>query len=140
MAVNVDTAYGMNDKSNRSLGELFADLTRETRELITQEIALARTEMSQKVSAFTREAAMVAAGGALLYAGLLVFIAFIAVALAALGLPWWAATLVTAILVLGIGGILLMAGLKAMKRQSLAPNQTIDTLKENAEWIRQHAR
>jgi hypothetical protein len=41
-------AYDTNEE--RSLGTLFADMMRETTTLVQQEIALARTEMSEKVS------------------------------------------------------------------------------------------
>ena len=42
----------MQERSDeRSLGELFGDLAKETSELVRQEVQLARTEMTQKVSA-----------------------------------------------------------------------------------------
>ena len=49
--------------NDKSLGELFADLSRETATLVRKEVELARTEMTAKASRFTRQAAYVAVGG-----------------------------------------------------------------------------
>ena len=56
----------------RSIGELFAELSRETTVLVRKEFELATTEMNAKLKSAGTHAAMVAAGGALAHAGLLV--------------------------------------------------------------------
>ena len=58
-------------KDDRSLGELFSDLARETGDLVKKEVTLARVEMTQKVTKLGKDAAMLAVGGMVLYAGLL---------------------------------------------------------------------
>ena len=58
-----------------SLGELFAELARETTTLVRQEVELARTELSQQVTRVARDAAALLAGGAVVYAGILAIIA-----------------------------------------------------------------
>ena len=63
------------NRDERSLGELFAELSRETAALVRQEVALAKTELSEKAARLGRSASMVGIGGALGHAGLLTLIA-----------------------------------------------------------------
>ena len=65
------------NRQDRSLGELFADLMRETTTLIRQEVALAKSEMSQKAVSIGKDIGFLAAGGAVAYAGLLAIVAAI---------------------------------------------------------------
>jgi fatty acid desaturase len=121
---------------NRSLGELFGDLARETSTLVRQEVELAKTEMTAKATKAGKDIGFLAVGGAVLYAGFLAILAAIAVGLGQLGVPWWLAALLVGVVVLGIGAFLVMRGLTALKQESLAPQRTIETLKEDAEWAR----
>jgi len=124
-------------RDDRSLGELFAELTRETSTLVRQEVTLAKTEMTQKASAIGKDVGFLAAGGAVLYAGLLALLAAIALALTALGLPGWLAALLVGLVVGAIGVFLVQRGLAALRRTNLAPQQTIETLKEDTTWVKQ---
>jgi uncharacterized membrane-anchored protein YhcB (DUF1043 family) len=56
------------------------------------------------------------------------------------GLPPWAAALLGGIVVTAIGYLLVRAGLAALKLQELMPRKTIDTLKEDAQWLKAQAR
>ena len=117
--------------NERSLGELLGDLTREISTLVRQEMALAKTEMSQKMSRVGKDVGFLAAGGAVLYAGFLALIAAAIIGLAHLGLHWgWSAFLVGAV-VAGVGGFLVKTGLDNLKREDLVPRQTIESLKED---------
>ena len=55
----------------RSLGELVAELSRETGLLVRKEVELATTEMTAKAKVAGGHVATVAAGGALAHAGVL---------------------------------------------------------------------
>ena len=68
----------------------------------------------------------------LLFIGALLFAAF-AVVLLQYVLPLWAATLIVTVAFLAIGAGIAMAGIKQLK-QIHAPNQTIQTLKEDSQW------
>jgi hypothetical protein len=124
---------------DRSLGELFGDLTREITTLVRQEATLARTEMSQKVARLGKDVGMLAAGGAVAYAGLLAIVAAIIIGLAAAGMPWWASALLVGVVIAGIGGALVWSGLNAIKHEDLTPRETIDSLKEDARWTNRRA-
>ena len=122
-------------KDDRSLGELFSELSRQTSTLIRQEVALAKAEMKQKGTEVGKDVGMMAAGGALAYAGLLALIATIIIVLAEF-MPWWLSALIVSLVVLGIGGLLVQRGMSALKQTSMAPEQTIETLKEDKEWAK----
>jgi len=122
-------------RDERSLGELFGDLSRDVSTLVRQEISLAKTEMTDKASRFGKNAAMLAVGGVILYAGLLALIAAAIIGLAN-ALAWWLSALIVGIVVFVIGGLLILRGLKALQHAELVPTQTLETLKEDAQWAK----
>jgi hypothetical protein len=123
-------------RPERSLGELFAELSRETGTLIRQEVALARVELTQKATVAGQRLGRVVVGGALAYAGLLVVLAAIVLILVRVGLPAWAASLIVGVLVIAIGGLMARTALAALGQGDLAPTETIRSMKENAEWAK----
>lgn len=118
----------------RSLGELFAELSRETGVLVRKEVELATTEMTAKAKEAMADAGITAAGGALAHAGLLVLLAAIVIGLTQLGVQPWLSALIVALATMGVGYMLVNRGLSRMRRISAAPAQTIQTLKETAQW------
>lgn len=127
-------------QGERSLGELFGDLARELTTLVRKELALAKTEFSEKVSNIGRDIALLAAGGAVAYAGFLALLAAIILALGELGVPWWLSALLVGIVVGGVGYMLVQRGLSALRQESLAPQKTIETLRDDAQLIKERSR
>ena len=125
------------DASEKSLGQLFSELSQETSTLVRQEVALAKAEMSQKAAEVGRDVGFLAAGGFVAYAGFLALIAAIIVGLGQAGVTWWLSALIVGIVVAAIGGALVWTGLQRLKRVSMAPTNTIETLKEDGEWAKQ---
>jgi uncharacterized membrane protein YqjE len=125
---------------DRSLGQMFADLSQEARTLIHQELQLAKVELTEKASTMARGAAFVVGGGLLAYGGLLAIVAAIVLVLIALGLPAWAGALLGGVVVAGTGYVLIRSGLAALRPQQLVPRETIETLKEDAQWLRSQTR
>ncbi len=124
-------------RDERSLGQLFGDLSRQLSTLVRQEIDLARTEVTTKAGAASRDVAMIGAGGALAYAGLLVLLAAVVLLLIEVGLDAWLAALIVGIVVLGVGGFLIMRGRDGIQKADLAPRRTIETIKDDAEWAKE---
>ncbi|MDP9368268.1 MAG: phage holin family protein [Chloroflexota bacterium] len=124
-------------RDDRSLGDLFAELTHETSTLVRQEVELARVELSQKVSRVGRDAASLAVGGALAYAGLLAIVAAVILGLGEAGLPWWLSALLVGVVIGGIGYVFVDRARSAIKEADLAPRRTAETLKENREWAKE---
>ena len=121
---------------DRSLGDLFAELSRETTTLVRQEISLATTEMSQKASRAGKDVGFLAVGGAVVYAGVLAILAAIIIGLGQAGLPWWLSALIVGVVVAGAGYLLIRRGLDNLKHEDMAPRQTMDTLKGDIDALK----
>jgi len=121
---------------NRSLGELFTELANETTTLVRQEIQLAKTEMTQKATRAGKDIGMIGAGGALAYAGLLAVIAAVIIGLGQL-IPMWLSALIVGLVIVGVGYFMIQRGLTELKRIDPTPRQTLETLKEDKEWVKE---
>jgi hypothetical protein len=123
-------------KDDKSLGELFSELSRDTAELVRKEVQLARTEMTARASKVGRHVIFIAIGGFIAYAGLLALVAALVIVLEAVGLTWWASALIVGIVVALAGYLFVQRGISGLQRDSLTPTETIETLKENAAWAK----
>ena len=119
---------------NRSIGDLLAELSRETSQLVRKEVELATTEMSAKARQAGGHVGTAAAGGALAHAGLLVFLAALVLALSDMGVAPWLSALIISLLTLGIGYLLVNKGLAGLRRTNIAPTRAMESLKEDARW------
>jgi uncharacterized membrane protein YqjE len=126
----------MFEKQDRSIGELFSELANETGLLIRQEVALAKVELTQKANRIGRNVGYLVLGGAVAYAALLALLAAIIILLANV-MPWWVAALVMAVLVGIIAAVVISKALAALKNTEVVPRQTVETLKEDAQWAKQ---
>jgi len=122
----------------RSLGDLFSDLLREASDLIRNEARLARSELTDKLSRSGKDMASLVAWSAVAYAGVLLLLAGITLALVALGLPAWLAALLVGVVVLAIGGYFANKSLSALKHRDVVPRQTVRSLQEDRDWLREH--
>jgi len=125
---------------DRSLGDLFADLSRDTTTLVRQEIELAKTEMTQKATRVGKDVGFLAVGGAIAYAGVLAFVAACVLALHLIIDSWWLSALIVAIVVAGIGYFMVRKGLDNLRAGNLAPTQTLDSLKQDAVWAKEQTK
>jgi len=119
---------------NRSLGELMGELSRETGTLVRQEFELATTELTSRIREVGGHAAFAAVGTAMLHAGMLVVLGALVIGLAQLGLQPWLAAAIVAVLAMVGGYVMMTSGLSRIKHTPLTPQQTIETLRENAKW------
>ena len=126
-------------RTERSLGELFADLSQKTSLLIRQEVQLAKSELTQKATQAGRAGAMLGAGGLVANAALLTFTATIVLLLVQLGLDAWAAAGLTTVVLAAVGFVLVRSGLSKL-RQPMTPVETIDSIKETAQWLKNETR
>lgn len=122
-----------------SLGDLFTGLTYDLSTLVRKEIDLARTETLEKVSQATRSVVFMVAGGMLAYAGLIALIIAAAVALANV-MPFWLSTLVVGLLVLIVGTVLVQSGRSMLSNISIVPEKTVESIKEDTEWVKEQVR
>src|SRR5215207_6412165 len=86
-------------REERSIGELFAELSQKTTTLIRQEIQLAKAEMSQKASRVGKNV------GFLL-----------------------------------MGAVLVVKGANTLRQEEPTPRETVETLQEDKEWLKDQTR
>ena len=91
---------------NRPLGDLFGDLATDMSNLVRQEVALAKLEITQKAKYLGRNVGYLVVGGAVAYAGLLAVIAAIIMLLDKV-MPAWGAALLVGVVVAGIAWLLI---------------------------------
>jgi len=125
-------------QQERSIGELFGQLTQDMTLLVRQEVQLARSEMSEKLSRFTTNLLSVATGGLVAYMGAWALVAALILALHQLAdiSPWVSALIVGVLLVIA-GYVMLKRGLTELKRVDLAPRKTVENLKDDVQSIKE---
>ncbi len=124
----------IDNKTEKSLPTLFSDLTRETVDLVRQEIALARAEMSQKISTAQAALTSVAIGAAIVLAGLFIILQAIVQGVAMVlppNLAPWLAPLIVGVVVAIIGYIMLKGGSAKLQPDNLMPHRTMDSLRRD---------
>jgi xanthine/uracil permease len=125
-------------EESRGIGDLLGDLGGQVSTLVRKEIDLARVEVTTGVGRMSRGAVMAGAGGAILYAGVLVLLGAIVLGLIAAGLDAWLAALVVAVVVLVIGAIVTSTGVKQIQNSNVAPTQTAESVREDVEFVKEH--
>ncbi|HEX8395385.1 MAG TPA: YhjD/YihY/BrkB family envelope integrity protein [Longimicrobium sp.] len=129
------TAGGPQD--TQSLGELFRNLSNDASALVRQEIALARTEVKQNVTAVARDAVKIVIGAILAgLGGLVLLAALVAFVGDLLGDRYALGALIVGLVLLIAGGVLAMLGIKDAKKTRLAPEQAISSLRDTGQWAK----
>jgi hypothetical protein len=121
------------DKRDRSVGDLVEQMSQDTRELVRAEVALARAELVASARRLSLSAALaLAAFGALVAAAIL----GLATAISA-----WLAALVVALALVLAGAGAMAVGVR-IGRRSLppVPAETVDSIKEDVAWVKTRAR
>jgi uncharacterized membrane protein YqjE len=121
--------------SETSVGELIGNISNDLSQLFRQEVELAKAELKQEASKAGKAAGML--GGAA-FAGYLaiVLLSFALVfALSNVMDPGWAALIVAVIWAI-IGAVLYANGRKKLKDVEPVPRRTVDTIKEDAQWLK----
>ena len=121
---------------NKPLGDLFSDLASDMSNLVRQEVALARVEMAQKAKRVGKNVGYLVVGGAVGYAALLAVLAAVIMLLDRV-MPAWGAALLVGVLVAGISWLLIGKAMTALQETELTPRETVETLKEDAAWMKQ---
>lgn len=122
------------NNNEQSLGDLFADLSARASLLVRQEVQLAKAEMSQKAAEGGKNIALVVTGAVLANVALLALVASLILGLSFFMEAWLAALLVG----LGVGiiaALLAWSGIQALRSMEPLPEQTLQTLREDKEWL-----
>jgi uncharacterized membrane protein YqjE len=125
---------------DRSLGELFSDLSQQTADLIKQEMRLAKVELSDKLSDVGRHAMMIGAAAVFGLAAVIAMTGAIALVLIEVGVEPWLAAAITAAAMGLTAYLLAQSGISALRTKSIAPVETIHSLKETTQWLKNGTR
>ena len=131
------------EKNDKSLAALLSDLTRDTVELVRQEIALARSELSQKVGSARSALAFMAVGSAVILAGLFLLLQAVVQGLAGVLPPDmapWLSPLIVGAVVAAIGWAMLKAGRSKLDPDRLVPQRTMDSLRRDKTVVQERTR
>jgi MFS family permease len=124
----------------RSIGELFKDLSAEMSTLIRQEMALARAELTEKGKEAGKGAGLFGGAGVV---GLLAGGALTAAIILLLdeAMASWLAALIVAVVYGAVAAVLAMRGREEIKQAAPpVPEQTVESVKEDVAWAKTRAR
>src|SRR5690606_29366641 len=119
--------------------DIVQNIANNLQDIVRAELRLAKTEMMDRARRMGRAAGMLAAGVALLALAGLLLVTMVVGALA-LAMPVWAAALIVAVVLGAIGGGLAVVGRIRLKETNLRPDQTIDNVKGDVEWLKQQTK
>jgi uncharacterized membrane protein YqjE len=125
--------------NGRSIADVLQDIVANVQTIIRAEIRLAKTEVKEEITKARAAAGMMAGGAvaALFTIWLLLLTVFFALSTV---MPFWAAALVLLIVMAIVTAILLTAGRKRLKTVNTKPEKTIETMKENVQWVKTQTR
>ena len=121
--------------SQTSVGELIGNISNDLSTLFRQEVELAKVELKQEASKAGKAGGML---GAAAFAGYLVVVLLSFALVAALSNvmdPGWAALIVAVIWGI-VAAVLFANGRKKLKTVDPTPHRTVETLKEDAQWLK----
>ena len=122
-------------KDERSLGELFSELAAETGTLVRQEVALAQSELTTKAASVGKNVGFLAIGGAVGYAAMLAILAGIILGLSYF-MPAWIASILVGLLVGAVAFFVISSALEELKKTNLKPEEAVESIKEDAQWLK----
>lgn len=123
------------DVTNRSVGELIGEVAKDLSTLMRKELELAKIEVKEEAAKAGKGAGMLGGAGV---AGhlMLIFLSLTIVYILdnVMGIEW-AALIVTVIWAI-VAAVLASMGRKQLKQVNPKPEQTVESLKEDAQWIK----
>ena len=132
-------AVDTNHDGRRGIGALLRDLAEGSAALVRSEIMLARLEAAEAASGLARGSAFMALGAVLALLGVLSLFAGV---ILLIGDQWlsrdryWLAALIVTVLTGAVAFVLAKRGAAQLAPSELAPDETVETLKEDREWVK----
>jgi uncharacterized membrane protein YqjE len=127
------------DLNEQTVGELVQRASRQTAELVRQEIQLAQTELQEKGRRAGLGAGLFGGAGLIALYGLG---ALVAAAILGIGtaLEPWAAALIVGLVLLAVAGVLALSGKEQVERATPpVPEQAIESVQDDVQRIRESA-
>ena len=126
-------------QDQQSYGALLAGLLKDVQDLLRGEVRLAKAEIRDDVKTLAGGLGMLAAAAIISLVGLTVLMIGVAV-LVTEWLEDWQAFALVGLAVLVLAAILGLIGKNRVSAANLAPDQTIESLKEDKQWVSQQVK
>jgi len=125
------------DTDRQSLTGLVSGIISDAQTLVRQQVEMVREEIRSDLRKTKEAVTSIAAGAAVaaLAAGPLVFM-FVALLHELAGWAWWASALTVGAVFAAAGGGLVYAGIQRFRSFNPLPDQSVEALKENLQWIK----
>ncbi len=120
---------------DRSVADVLHDVVRNLQDIVRSEVRLAKAEIRQEATQAVSAGAWLAASVVAAVSAWMCLV-WTAVYGLAIYMSIWVATLVVAVVMAAMAAGLLLTGLRKLRRIPSIPERTIETLKENLEWLR----
>ena len=135
--------YGDSPREQRSLIDLLRELRDETATLIRQEVELVRVETTENAKRTARNIGYLALGGIIGFAGFMFLLWSLTLGMmvamteggASQNVALWVAPLITGLLVGGLAAGFIAKALATLKDEPMQPEETLETMKENKQWL-----
>ena len=124
---------------DRSFAEVLQDVIGNIQEIVRSEVRLAKAEIKEE-TAKAKASAMLLGVGAASAAYAILFLLLMAVYALTLVMPNWAAALVVGGTLAIIAAVALTAGMRRFKEIHPTPERTLETIRENVEWVKQQGK
>jgi len=118
-----------------SIGELIGNISNDLSQLFRQEVELAKAELKQEASKAGKAAGFLGVAGFAGYLAVVLLSFALVFALANVMDAGWAALIVAALWGI-VGAVLYSSGRKQLKTVDPVPHRTVDTIKEDAKWLK----
>ncbi|MFG2749507.1 phage holin family protein [Streptomyces xanthophaeus] len=118
-----------------SIGDLISEIGQDLSQLVRDEIELAKSEIKHESAKAGKAVGLLGGAGYAGHVAVLFGSLTLVFALANVMDPAWAALIVTVLWAVA-GGVLYVTGRKRLRTVNLKPEQTVETLKEDARWAR----
>lgn len=117
------------------LRDIAGGLAGDIQALLKGEIALARAEVDQKVRGLVIAAVLIVGGALVAFAGVVVVLEGGAAVLA-FWLPAWASLLIVGVVILAVGGLVSLAGIKKLSLKAIKPDRTIASVRRDVHMLK----
>jgi hypothetical protein len=123
------------ESGDTSIGELIGNISNDLSQLFRQEVELAKAEVKEEAAKAGKAAGMLGGAGFAGYLAVVLLSFALVFGLANVMDAGWAALIVAAIWGI-IGAVLYSVGRKKLKTVDPMPHRTVDTIKEDAQWLK----
>ncbi|MEA2488519.1 MAG: hypothetical protein QOH21_311 [Acidobacteriota bacterium] len=123
-------------ETDRTLGQIFKDLTSDLSTLFRSEIALLKLEIKDTVTKLGTGGALFAGAVTCALLGVAFLFVTITLGLVALGVPAWLSALIVTVVLFVAAGVLAMMGKKKLAAVQFVPNESIDHIRGDIDSIK----